>query len=273
MSGSTAPALVSSISDLIQYNVSDSSPVDPNAKMGYQERFIHSEIYKRFPDINCVVHSHAEAVVPYTMNGVQMRPTYHLAGFLGDYVPNFDITELYTPIDRQDFLVNSERFGAALAGNFSKPKSTTQDYNVVLMANHGFTTLGSSIRQAIYRAVYTHVNACLQANALMLRNAEERISELGPIRFLNAEQASGSENLNDESAGRPWQLWVREVEVCPLYQNEATKIDPSEEGPKGSSIHANVLELYLAWIASPGNAISKRRGDFAIAAKINASSP
>ena len=83
MSASTAPALVSSISDLVHYNVSDGAPVDPKAKKGYQERFIHSEIYKKFSEINCVIHSHAEAVIPYTMNGVQMRPIFHMAGFLG----------------------------------------------------------------------------------------------------------------------------------------------------------------------------------------------
>ncbi|KAF7957435.1 hypothetical protein EAE96_003019 [Botrytis aclada] len=229
MSASTAPALVSSISDLVHYNVSDGAPVDPKAKKGYQERFIHSEIYKRFSEINCVIHSHAEAVIPYTMNGVQMRPIFHMAGFLGDHAPSFYITELYTSNDRQDFLVNSGRFGSALAEKFSKPESSTQDYNVVLMANHGFTTVGSSIKQAIYRAVYTQINAGLQAKALMLRNAEGGVADLGPIRFLNAEQASGSEKFNDDTAERPWQLWVREVEASPLYQNEAVKMDSSDE--------------------------------------------
>ncbi|PQE23697.1 class II aldolase and Adducin N-terminal domain-domain-containing protein [Rutstroemia sp. NJR-2017a WRK4] len=229
MSASKAPALVSTASDLIQYHVSDSSPVDPNAKKGYQERFIHSEIYKRFPDINCVIHSHAQAVIPYTMNGVELRPIYHMAGFLGDQVPVFDITELYKPGESQDFLVNSERFGYGLAEKFSKPGSTSQDCSVVLMANHGFTTLGSSIRQAVYRAVYTHVNAGLQTNAIMLRNAAGSSSIKGPLRFLNAEQASGSERMNDAASERPWQLWIEEVEACPLYQNEALKTDASED--------------------------------------------
>jgi ribulose-5-phosphate 4-epimerase/fuculose-1-phosphate aldolase len=93
MSGDKALALVSSPSDLIEYHVSDSSPVDPNAKKGYQERFIHSELYKRFPDINSVVHSHSQAVVPYTMNGVAMQPAFHIAGFLGTQ-PTTSLKEL-----------------------------------------------------------------------------------------------------------------------------------------------------------------------------------
>jgi ribulose-5-phosphate 4-epimerase/fuculose-1-phosphate aldolase len=83
MSGDKAPALVSSPSDLIQYYVKDSSPVDPKAKKGYQERFIHSEIFKQYPEVNSVVHSHSTAVLPYTMNGVPMKPAFHIAGFLG----------------------------------------------------------------------------------------------------------------------------------------------------------------------------------------------
>jgi len=85
MSGDRAPALVSSPSDLIEYYVEDASPVDPNAKKGYQERFIHSEIYKRFPHITSVIHSHSEAVLPYTMSGVPMKPTFHISGFLGKF--------------------------------------------------------------------------------------------------------------------------------------------------------------------------------------------
>jgi ribulose-5-phosphate 4-epimerase/fuculose-1-phosphate aldolase len=83
MSADSAPALVSSPSDLVHYRVADSSPVEPGAKKGYQERFIHSEIYKRFPEVNSVVHSHSEAVLPYTMSGVPMKPAFHIAGFLG----------------------------------------------------------------------------------------------------------------------------------------------------------------------------------------------
>ncbi|KAF7875171.1 hypothetical protein EAF04_002343 [Stromatinia cepivora] len=67
-----------------------------------------------------------------------MRPTINLAGFSGDYVPNFDITELYAPDDRQDFLVKG--LTVFLPRDSSKPESITQDYNVVVMAKYDFTT-------------------------------------------------------------------------------------------------------------------------------------
>jgi ribulose-5-phosphate 4-epimerase/fuculose-1-phosphate aldolase len=83
MSGSVAPALVESPDDLIEYNVSDSSPVHSNAKKGYLERHIHGEIFKRYPDVNCVIHSHSEAVLAFTVGRVPLVPVYHMAGFLG----------------------------------------------------------------------------------------------------------------------------------------------------------------------------------------------
>lgn len=78
-----APAVVSSPADLIEYYVEDSATVDPEAKKGYSERFIHGELFKRFPEVNCVVHSHAEAVLPYVTSGVPLLPVFHMAGFLG----------------------------------------------------------------------------------------------------------------------------------------------------------------------------------------------
>lgn len=63
------PATVASERDLVEYYVSDASPVDPTAPRGYLERCIHSEIYKKYPTINSVIHSHSHAVVPYTVSG------------------------------------------------------------------------------------------------------------------------------------------------------------------------------------------------------------
>jgi ribulose-5-phosphate 4-epimerase/fuculose-1-phosphate aldolase len=84
MCGYMAPGVVSSSADLIEYYISDGSTVDPKAKKGYSERFIHGELFKRFPDVNCVIHSHAEAVLPYVTSGVPLLPVFHMAGFLGE---------------------------------------------------------------------------------------------------------------------------------------------------------------------------------------------
>jgi hypothetical protein len=156
------------------------------------------------------------------------------ATLTGTEVPNYDIKPLYQHGDVQSMLVNSERFGSQLASTFSKSSSSSLDHNVVLMKNHGFTTVGTSIKQAVYRAVYTHVNANVQSNAIMLRNAhigmhpqatslhtETSEQLLGELRYLDEDQVVGCMQMNDSSQDRPWGLWSREVEVCPLYVNKA----------------------------------------------------
>ena len=70
MSRYIAPGTISSERDLVEYYVENAEPVDPTAAKGYSERCIHSEILKRFKSVNAVVHSHSEAVIPYSINGV-----------------------------------------------------------------------------------------------------------------------------------------------------------------------------------------------------------
>ena len=83
MSRYIAPGTISSESDLVEYYVEDAEPVDPNAPKGYSERCIHSEVMKRFKDVNAVVHSHSEAVVPYSISGVPLV-TQNLISFHRD---------------------------------------------------------------------------------------------------------------------------------------------------------------------------------------------
>ena len=83
ISHNVSPALVSSQSDLLEFHVKDGSPVDRDSKIGWSERYGHSEIYKRFPAVNCVIHSHSSDVLPFTVNSVPLKPLIHMAGFLG----------------------------------------------------------------------------------------------------------------------------------------------------------------------------------------------
>ena len=62
-------------------------PPQQDVSEGYRERYIHSEILKKYPSIHSVVHSHSEAVLPYSISGVEMKPCFHVAGFLGKHTP------------------------------------------------------------------------------------------------------------------------------------------------------------------------------------------
>ncbi|KAI0971493.1 class II aldolase and Adducin N-terminal domain-containing protein [Xylaria arbuscula] len=221
MSRNLAPALVSSPSDIVEYHVADASAVEPDAPSGFIERFIHSEIYKRFSNISAVVHSHSPDVIPYSFSDVPLKPSIHMAGFLGDKVPVFDISRYYNSNDTQDLLVRNARLGAALAAGFSATEGATKespDYSVVLMRNHGLTVCTTGIEAAVFQAIYTQTNAQVQSAALDLQRAYAGTQSDG-LGYLTHQQALDSYATNAGTEQRPWGLWVREVKVSPLYIN------------------------------------------------------
>lgn len=223
MCGYVAPAIVSSPSDLIHYHISDSTPVDPNASEGYSERFIHGEIFRKYPGANCVIHSYAEEVLPFVISNIKLKAVYHMGGFLGSQgLRVFDIAPLYRNSDQQDMLVNNARFGSALAEKFSHPGSDKPDETVILMRRHGFTCLGRDIMTAVNRAVYTRINAEAQTKAMLLaqvrpgaKSANNGLAFAG----LTTEQIVGCSVMNEDSQDKPWKLWVRETQSMPLYKN------------------------------------------------------
>ncbi len=234
MCGYMAPAEVSSPADLIHYNVSDSSTVDPDAKKGYSERFIHGEIFRRFESVNCVIHSHAEEVLPYVVSmGVKLKAVYHMSGFLGAKGAKvFDIDPLYREGEQRDMLVNNARFGAALAEKFVTEGSEAKEPEeaVVLMRRHGFTNVGKDIVTAVYRSIYTRINAEVQTKSMrLLQNAGVTVQEVEKegmgvgFQALTEEQVTGCKVMCEKFQDKPWRLWVREVERLPLYDNSLSE--------------------------------------------------
>jgi ribulose-5-phosphate 4-epimerase/fuculose-1-phosphate aldolase len=185
---SMAPALVTA-ADIMEFDL-DSNPFDARGRTAYLERFIHSEIYKAHPDVRAVVHSHSPAVIPFGVVGVSLRPIFHLGGFLGAGVPVFEIRDAGG--EATDMLVRSPELGAALA-------KTLGSGPVALMRGHGDVVVGQSVRQAVFRAIYTEVNARLQSEALRLGQ--------GQVVFLNDEEARRAAQTNSGQVGRPWELW------------------------------------------------------------------
>lgn len=189
MSRSMAPGLVTP-GDIMEFDL-DGEPVDARGRGTYAERFIHSEIYRRRPDVNAIVHSHSPAVIPFGVTNVPLRPIFHMSGFLGTGVPVFEIREV---AGDTDMLVRNPALGAALALRLD-------DKPAALMRGHGSVTVGISLPQAVFRAVYLEVNARLQSEAM----------KLGSINFLTSEEARLASAMSDMHLSRPWTLWKYEV--------------------------------------------------------------
>jgi ribulose-5-phosphate 4-epimerase/fuculose-1-phosphate aldolase len=189
---SMAPGLVSA-DDILEFDL-DGNAIETWGRALYVERFIHSEIYKTHPDITAVVHSHSPSIIPFGATDVPLRPIYHMSSFLGAGVPVFEIREAGGPAT--DMLIRDPALGAAVARKLGGSA-------VVLMRGHGNVVVGQSIEQVVFRAIYTEINAKLQAEALRLGQGE--------VAFLNADEAAKATATNNRVLSRAWELWKQQA--------------------------------------------------------------
>jgi HCOMODA/2-hydroxy-3-carboxy-muconic semialdehyde decarboxylase len=187
---SMAPALVEA-ADIVEVDL-DGHVHDAQGRRTYVERFIHSAIYKARPEVMSVIHSHSPAVIPFGVTGARLRPICHMSGFLGAVTPVFEIR--HSAGESTDLLISNQALGEALATTLGKA-------NVALMRGHGSVTVGTSIKQAVFRGIYTESNARLQSEAL----------RLGEITFLTEEEAQATSDMNDQHLDRPWEMWKRDA--------------------------------------------------------------
>ena len=189
MSRSLAPQLVTA--DDIQEYGRGSEPLG-DARKPYLERFLHGEIYRSRADVMAIVHSHSDSVIPFGISRTALRPVYHMASFLWSGAPVFDIREVR---EDNDLLIRDRPLGEALARSLGP-------CNCVLMRGHGMTVVGDSIPEAVFRAIYTEMNARLQLNAQRLE---------GPLTFLSDAEGANATKSNRGPIERPWELWKKKV--------------------------------------------------------------
>jgi ribulose-5-phosphate 4-epimerase/fuculose-1-phosphate aldolase len=190
LSRSCAPAIITA-ADIIEFDL-DSRPVDQRGRKMYLERFIHGEIYKARRDVQAIVHSHSPTVIPFGVTTVKLQPICHMSAFLGGGVPNFEIRDT---AGMTDLLIRDQKLGHALAESLGK-------HDVCLMRGHGNICVGPDIMTAVYRAVYTEVNAKLQAQAIALG---------GPITYLAPGEWQLITGRGDKNFDRPWQMWKSRI--------------------------------------------------------------
>jgi len=104
----------------------------------------------------------------------------------------FDIRRT-TP--ENDLLIRDNRLGRELAGSLGSCPC-------VLMRGHGMTVVGDGLPEAVFRAVYTEMNARLQAAATQLE---------GPIEFLSDAEGRLATLTNRGTVERPWELWKKKA--------------------------------------------------------------
>ena len=219
---SMAPALVGA-DDILTFDL-DGNALGGDERPPYLERFIHGEIYRARSDVMAVVHNHSPCVIPFgVVSSAPLRPICHMSGFLHPQAPVFEIRSAAGTAS--DMLIRDRALGAALARSLG-------GHAAVLMRGHGATVVGTTLRQAVFRAVYTEVNARLQTEAL----------RLGAVTFLTAEEAASAAAMNDKVLNRAWELWQLRVRgsARPSAAQSALQASPRSRlrrrahGPAGS---------------------------------------
>ena len=202
LSRSRSPELVDA-GDIMEFSF-DGKPVGGDKRPPYLERFIHGCIYAKRPEINAVIHSHAEEVLPFSVSlTTRMRPVVHTAGCMGAHVPLWDIRDKFG--DTNLLVTNTEQgreLAAALGPN-----------SVVLMAGHGFAAAGRSLLEVVRIAVYLPKNARVYMDALRL--GEVRVLSPGEIEHKIVKDPEAPENW------RAWEYWAKRAGCADMLEPPA----------------------------------------------------
>lgn len=165
----------------------------------YLERYIHSEIFKARPDVNCVLHSHSPAVLPYCFTDQPLRPVTHMGAFMGEAVPVYEIREKHGE--------NTDLFGGD-NGVCADIAEALGQQTVVLMARHGVVNVGSSIREVVFRAFYLEQEAAALTAGL----------QIGNVKYLSPGEVETAAKLVGAQVDRGWDHWTMRLRQAGLLE-------------------------------------------------------
>ena len=174
--------------DLLEYDL-DSRPLQGEPADSVIERFIHGEIYRARPEVMAVVHNHSPSVVPFSVTATPLRALFHMAAFVGEGLPNFEIRDVRKG---SDLLIRDAQLGKALAATLSRNAAA-------LMRGHGAVVVGETLPRAVGRSVYLELSARMQLQAMVLAGRE------GTITWLDEAEVRACVPRQDYN--RAWPLW------------------------------------------------------------------
>ena len=186
---SMAPELVTA-DDILEHGA-NGEPVEARGRQAYLERFIHSEIYRVRPDVQAIVHCHTPSLIPFAASDVPLRAMYHMAAFVAEGVPVFDIRRA---AGVTDLLVRDAPLGRALA-------KTLGTRPAALMRGHGAVVVANSVPNVVGRSAYLDINARAQTQAIALG---------GRVTYVDPDEAK-LRMMDPNEYTRAWDLWKRKL--------------------------------------------------------------
>jgi L-fuculose-phosphate aldolase len=176
----------------------------------HNEVYIHSEVLRARPDINCVIHTHPEHVVAFSSLGKPLAAISNDGTMFSAGVPVFSETT--------DLITDQPR-GKAVA-------KTLGQGHALILRNHGIVTAGDTIEHAVFLAIKLERACRIQ---LLAENAG------GPKLFVKEEElaAKRARTNRGDSQGNAFSYLVRRwhlrcgCEVPRQYQATLDNLDRS----------------------------------------------
>jgi len=167
------------------------------------EVFIHTELYRARPDVNCVIHVHPPTVMLFTICNKELLP------LIGAYDPAaLQLVLEGVPRYPRSILISNEGLGRDLARSIGEKK-------VCLMRGHGITAVGPSVEEATINAWRLNDLAEINYRAALLGNPEpisdediEAFRNMGAGRTRPRPETSGAAYQN--STWRYLTQWIEE---------------------------------------------------------------
>jgi hypothetical protein len=130
------------------------------------------------------------SVLPYCISGIELVPVMHLGAALGEKVPFWDSRDEFGDTG---LVVTTPEEGRSLARALG-------NYWMVLLRRHGATLAARSLRECVFRSIYTCRNAELQSRAMAM----------GSISTLSTGEAElcRGHSLTPRTLGRAWEYWT-----------------------------------------------------------------
>ena len=189
--------------DIMEFDL-EGNPTGGDARQPYLERFIHAAAYEARPDVQAVVHAHAEDVLPFGITAAPLRPVIHSGSFMGEHVPLWDIRDRFGDTNLVVTNMPQGRDRAkTLGGN-----------NVALMRGHGFVAAARSLIEVVRMSVYVPRNARVLLAGLRL--GEVKPLSPGEIAARNA----GYKPYSPET-WRAWEYWATRAGCAHLLSKKA----------------------------------------------------
>jgi ribulose-5-phosphate 4-epimerase/fuculose-1-phosphate aldolase len=200
LSCSRSPEMVEA-ADVLEFDLEGKALAEDKRPL-YLERFIHGAIYEARPDVQAVVHAHAEDTLPFGITDVPLRPVIHSGAFIGASVPVWDIAQKFGPAT--NLLVTNMAQGRDLA-------SCLGGNAVALMRGHGFAAAARSLIDVVRIAVYLPRNARVQQAAM-------RMGEFKPLSAGEIDARTSGYKPESPETQRAWQYWATRAGCAKLLK-------------------------------------------------------